>query len=465
MRLSTEATLFMAVPRHRLLRYNGTWLTYEPGGYYREIDEELLRAEVRRAQPDDCITKASAVNNALDEIKSATVVDNHGADVPMWLCDTPDTPRAADLVVCRNGILHPATATLYQHSDELLTFNALPYDYDPNAPLPGRWMLFLSEVFGADRESVDELQKLFGYLLTLDTSQQKVFAIIGPKRSGKGTIARVLRALIGEANCCAPSFNGLGGDFGLQPLIGKQLALIADARLGYRTDKVLVAERLLSISGEDATDVARKRTTSWTGKLNTRLLILSNELPALPDPSGALASRFVAFETPNSFYGREDRHLTDKLLAELPGILNWALEGLRRVQAGEAITTPATARGLIDDIEKLGSPIKHFVADMCTVREGLHVPKDQLWATYRGWHVANGLPGQPLSKEVFGRNLKTAFAGTVRDFRPRSDGDRPMCWSGITLTAPLTNTPAANYGNYMNLQPPFGQGPVKGRSG
>lgn len=228
--------------------------------------------------------------------------------------------------------------------------------------------------------------------------------------------------------------------------------MIADARIGARTDKILVAERLLSISGEDTIDVARKNRISWSGKLSARILCLSNELPALPDPSGALASRFVAFWMPNSFYGREDQRLTNKLLTELPGILNWALDGLNQLRTDRVITTPALAQDLIEGIEALGSPIKAFVADRCTIGEA-SAPKDQLWCAYCAWHRANGLPGVPLSKEMFGRTLKTAFPG-VRDYRPRYDGNagRPMHWSGIALTNPdltLTNMPfppSINYG-------------------
>ena len=61
------------------------------------------------------------------------------------------------------------------------------------------------------------------------------------------------------------------------------------------------------------------------GKLETRFVILTNELPRLTDASGALASRFITLVLTESFYGREDLGLTDKLAGELPGILNWAL--------------------------------------------------------------------------------------------------------------------------------------------
>lgn len=457
----TEAEAFFGARRTRLLRFNGAWLSYEPGGYYREVSEELIRAEIRRA----CgwKLKPADVNAALDEIRAETVVDHHAVTVPCWLANFPGMPPAADMIACANGLLHPITATLYQHTDAFLTFNALPYDFAPDAPAPALWWRFLDEVFDGDRESIGELQKLFGYAITLRTDLHKIFAIIGPTRSGKGTIGRVLEALVGRPNVCGPSFHKIGGDFGLQSFIGKQLAIIADARLGTRTDRVIVAERLLSISGEDSLDVARKGVTDWHGKLNTRLLILSNELPALPDPSGALAARFVAFHTPNSFLGREDRELTAKLIAELPGILNWSIDGLRRLAIDGRIVTPAAARDLIEGIETLGSPVKAFVSEYCQLHPDATVGKDALWSMYRGWHTTNGLPGHPLSKEMFGRALKTAFPGVVGDYRPRDDnGRRSWHWSGINLDQNPDRTLSINYGT---PSPPFGPGAVQGRSG
>jgi len=69
-------------------------------------------------------------------------------------------------------------------------------------------------------------------------------------------------------------------------VVGKRVAIISDARLGGRADQHAIAERLLSITGEDTITVDRKFREAWTRRLQTRFLILSNELPRLPDASG-----------------------------------------------------------------------------------------------------------------------------------------------------------------------------------
>ena len=75
--------------------------------------------------------------------------------------------------------------------------------------------------------------------------------MVGPTRGGKGAIARILGSLVGVQNVCGPTLNGLSGDFGMAPLIGKSLAIVADMRIASR-DTSIVVERLLSISGEDS---------------------------------------------------------------------------------------------------------------------------------------------------------------------------------------------------------------------
>ncbi|MGI8861434.1 MAG: DUF5906 domain-containing protein, partial [Gaiellaceae bacterium] len=141
--------------------------------------------------------------------------------------------------------------------------------------------------------------------------------------------------------------SGLATQFGMAELVGKPLATISDARLNTKSDSTLAVERLLSISGEDVVSVPRKFKPDWIGRLSTRFLILTNELPQLSDASGTIAGRFVILTMTRSFYDEEDPELTTKLVAEAPGIFNWALEGLDRLtDRGHFKQPPASAAAL-----------------------------------------------------------------------------------------------------------------------
>ena len=106
-----------------------------------------------------------------------------------------------------------------------------------------------------------------------------------------------------------------------------------------------VVERLLTISGEDAVSIDRKYMSAVTMKLPTRFMFLTNEFPRFSDASGALAGRFVILRLIESFYGRE-HGLTKRLLNELPGILNWAIEGWKRLhERGHFVHAVQLCRG------------------------------------------------------------------------------------------------------------------------
>ena len=140
------------------------------------------------------------------------------------------------------------------HTPDFFTLNFLSYDYRSDAICPLR-KRFLGEQWGDDSDSIRTLQEWFGYLLLPDTTQQKFLMLIGPTRSGKGTIARIVRMMLSEANVASPTIRSLSGSFGLWGLVGKTLAIVPDA--GPKASASLV-ELIKSLTGEDALDIDRK---------------------------------------------------------------------------------------------------------------------------------------------------------------------------------------------------------------
>jgi putative DNA primase/helicase len=355
---------------------------------------------------------------------------------PSWVGVDGPVP-AAEVLSCRNGLLHlPSFVAgspnhLLVPTPHYFTLNSLDYDFDPHAPLPVCWLDFLDRLWPDDAEAISTLQEWFGYLLTADTRQQKILLIVGPRRGGKGTIGRVLRRLVGEANVAGPTLGSLGTNFGLWPLLDKSVAIVSDARLSGRTDTAVITERLLSISGEDALTVDRKNLQPVTTKLPTRFVILTNELPRLSDASGALAGRFNILPMRRSWYGQEDHGLTDKLLAELPGIFLWAVEGWRRLRDRGRFEQPRSALQLVTSLEDLGSPIGAFVRECCDVGPGYEVEVQELFARWRWWCEGKGHKEHGV-EQTFGRDLR-AIAPGIDDRQPRRDGRRVRVYTGIRI--------------------------------
>ncbi len=341
------------------------------------------------------------------------------------------------MVVCRNTILHlPSWAngcTDYTRrlTPMLFSLNALDYSFDHRARSPDAWLSFLGQLWPDDQQAVETLQEWFGYCLLPDTRHHKILMIVGPRRSGKGTIARILRALVGQANTVSPTLTGLGGHFGLQPLLGKTLAIISDARLSGRTDTAAIVERLLCISGEDAITVERKHLASVTAKLPVRFVVLANELPRLPDLSGALVGRLLLLTQTHSWYGKEDTGLTDRLLGELPGILLWAMAGWKRLRQRGHFVPPDSGAQAVSDLEDLSSPIGAFVRECCVVEPGAEVFVRDLFDRWKTWCDEKGRK-EPGTEQVFGRDLRAAVPG-IDDRQKRTPSGRPRIYVGIRL--------------------------------
>jgi putative DNA primase/helicase len=368
------------------------------------------------------------VSNVIDALAAETFIDP--MIEPPCLLST-GLSLDCELIAVSNGIVNINTGELQPSTPDLFTLSALPVEYDPEAGCQ-QWIKFLRTLWADDLETAGVLQELLGYLISCRTDQQKVFILIGPKRAGKGTILRIMTYLLGRHNVAAPTLNSLSTNFGLQTLIGKTAALISDARLSGRADQEAIAERLLSISGEDHINIPRKFMPDYTAKMNVRFVMATNEMPKLNDASGALASRFIPLVLSKSFFGNEDRGLTDRLMTELPGILNWAIEGYRRLMKRGYFLVPETAKDLLQEMHELGSPISAFIGDRCTIESGATVECKQLYKAWRDWCQRHGR-SHPGTEQSFGRDLRAAVPGLTVT-QPRSpDGGRVRIYNGIGL--------------------------------
>jgi putative DNA primase/helicase len=338
------------------------------------------------------------------------------------------------IICCKNGVLRLSDGRLWSHDPRLFTLNVIETEYRPEAQAP-RWDQFLGELWADDQASRDTLQEFFGLVLTDETRFQKGFILVGPARSGKGTIARVLMHLLGRQNYCGPSLGQLSQPFGMQGLVGKKIAVVPDARLDNRANRSVITEKLLSIIGEDTQDINRKNKEYWSGILRLRVMILSNELPDFKDDTGVIATRFVILQTLVSFLGREDTSLEEKLSAELSGILNWALVGWQRLVERRKFAPPGNGE-LNEELGSIASAIKAFVAERCELGDGYTVTVEDLYNAYRSYCDGAGAISYTdrLPINQFSGKLRSAFHHQIETFRPRSgNAARKRMFDGIRL--------------------------------
>jgi putative DNA primase/helicase len=328
----------------------------------------------------------------------------------------------------KNGLLDIDSRRLHPHTPLYFSTVSVPFDYDPAAPEPKRFLAFLDELWPQETEAVDVLAEWFGYVISGRTNLQKMMLMIGPTRGGKGVLARLLTALIGKANVCGPTLSSFAGEFGLAPLFGKSLAIISDVRFSGKGGNVVV-ERLLSISGEDTLTINRKYREQIDTKMSTRMHLLSNEMLRLTDASGAIIGRFIVLILTRSWLGREDSELEPRLCAELPGILNFALTGLTRLNKNDGrFTEVPSAKEAIVAMRDLASPVAAFVRERCRLDAQSAIAVDDIYGVYKTWAEDNEYPRE--SKALFGRDLRAAFP-SLRKQRRREATGRYWTYVGI----------------------------------
>ena len=186
----------------------------------------------------------------------------------------------------------------------------------------------------------------------------------------------------------SPALHAIGTRFGLEDLIEKRMCLISDARLSNRQDIFAVVETLLRIIGGDSVSVDRKNKSALNLDLDARIMLLSNEMPQLSDNGPAINNRFLIIRLRESFLGKEDVKLLEKLLVELPAIANWAVDGYRRLVETYKFTEPQSSRDERDEWSFGTNPLAQFVKDCIDFDVGADEPavtNDELYTAYREW--------------------------------------------------------------------------------
>ncbi len=427
---------FLALPQNSFdghsvyRRWRGEWFIWREGAYEslgKEHIEKLIRDSIKAMGYRHITT--NVVKETVATLKSDVWLDDK-IEFGDWIVQRYE---ARDLLCFRDEILDMRTGKAFPNTPALFSSFALPMNVGEytNAKPPNRWLAFLGEVFENDCE-IKSLQQFFGYCLTRETNQQKGLLIVGPPRSGKGTILRTLEQLLGSHNVAKPTLNQFGTQFGLSCLIGKTAALIGECHVDARVNRQEIIGNIKSIIGEDGIQIDRKHREPWAGRVGARIIAAANEIPNLRDESRAFANRFIVLQTPVSFLGREDQTLDEKLADELPGILQWAMEGYRAYKASGRLYQGEASKQAIKDIEAVTAPFRTFIEDNIEYDPNARTPTQIAYEVYRSWCESNGQ--NPWAKNKFSAALiQTSELGKVRQSRPNNDGNRVRCFAGLRV--------------------------------
>lgn len=406
--------------KNQWFRYIGTKYTEASdetdirGPLYGWCDNKMVLNQTPKGEQSltPLVCHKGLVNNVMDAMLHPCPLDCE--ETPGWI-NGATGPNPNDIIPFTNGLLWvpkylegaDESEYLLDLTPDFFTTFCLPFPFDPTLPAP-EFKKYLRTTLGDDMEKIRALREWYGYCMSSDTSLHKMMLFRGPKRSGKSTAVAVLQAIVGRDQCSSVSFAQLTERFGLEGLVGKQLAVMGDARLPRSGDSMRALELLLNIVGEDPVNVDRKFMKPLANHyLKCRFTLASNELPELPDHSGALEARLNILDFKHTFLGREDFGLRDKLIAEAPGIAVWALEGLRRLRKRGRFFLPESSQEALREWRTTTSPTAAFLEECCDEGDASthEVLKTELFDAWNGWSKERGM--RPLTKSRFFERVKS----------------------------------------------------------
>ncbi|WP_018126145.1 phage/plasmid primase, P4 family [Desulfovibrio oxyclinae] len=392
---------------------------YSWNGQYWELFDE---AQVKRMAINYLGEEAlqSRVNDAAFQAKILATVE-HGREVndrSEWIC-------------LQNCMLNTVTGETGPHERDYLATVQLGVDFKPDSDREcSRWLSFLEETVQTP-EAIMQLQEFAGYCLTREVRFGKCLLLLGPGSDGKSTFLKILRSLVGPENCSAVRFQDLDDQFQRVALYGKQLNISTEVGSDAMESSMFKA----LVTG-DPVQAAFKHKDVFEFVPYCKLAFAANRLPRVLDNSDGFYRRVLPVQFKVQYLDgdpRQDKHLEEKLLAELDEIFLWALEGLRRLREQGSFTDCEETRLLVGDYKRLNNPVQAFIEECCEVGEGATVRKDEAYKAYREFCKDGGY--KALSKENLFRDLKSTVAGMgmqLTESRPRSEG-RKRVLSGIRV--------------------------------
>lgn len=398
-----------------------------------EIAKEGEPEDVTKKRSDlkgwrDAAKKHAFASQSTSRIAAAPAEARALAGKAVALEDLDTEPWLLNLL---NGTLDLQTGELHPHNRDNLITRLAPVEYDPSAGCP-YWTAFMAEVFPVD--SVRRfVQRALGYSLTGIVREQVWFVLKGEGSNGKSTVLEIVRTVLGKYAIAVPASVleqqlHEKHETELVDFKGARFSSGTEPRKGRKWD----AEKVKRLTGEDRIKARGMRENFSEFNPTHKLWVACNGMPSTDDDSHGFWRRIlmipftVQFRRPEDV--ADDRKLADptlgaKLRSELPGILNWMLEGLREWQAG-GLQVPKECVAAAQEYRAEQDEVAQFVADQCEVVHGFSTSSAELFRGYRRWREDQGMPGHGVSQVMFGRKLPKSVTSSTSGGRAIRHGIR-----------------------------------------
>ncbi len=332
-----------------------------------------------------------------------------------------------------NGLYYLDTREIKPHDDstkEKFATNLFPIDFQKDAKCE-RWMKFIYEIFEPDDDKYDKvtlLQEYLGYCLTGIVSYQIALLLLGNGSNGKSLILQVLEKILGNENYSNIELHQLSNKNYIVELQNKHVNFCSeiDSRSSFSSG---IFKRI--VAGETLTGDAKFK-NPIKFQPYCKLIFATNDLPKTTDTTKGYFRRLLILKFNRSFEGSEkDIHLIDDLYTELPGIFNWMLEGLERLQSNKRFTVPPSTIIELEKYLESSNSVVSFINEKCQLTNDFNVFEkyDDLYRHYRNYCGESG--DKPFKKTNFKIEIEKQYQGKIVFNRTGMVGNH---FQGIKLT-------------------------------
>jgi len=384
-------------------------------GVYRPKAESLLTKQIESIVPSDAIT-TDLVKEILGHVRRMTYVSRERFN---------SDPNILNL---KNGLLDLRTFELKKHTPKFLSTIQLPVEYDPNAR-SDLWQKVVSEDLYP--EDIPVLQESFGYALYPENVAQKMIILLGQGANGKSLVLRVLEALIGKEHVANVSPQEIENNrFAVSQLFGKLVNIYPD----LPAFALQSTGKLKALVSGDSLTIEEKFKKPFSFRNRAKFFFSANILPKVSDDTRAFYRRIIIINFAKTFdESTADPTLYEKLTneKELSGILNWALEGLKRLmQNGFKFSYSKSADEIREIYTRASNPVKAFLDEETVEDPEAWIVKQDLYEAYKEYVKKHKLQS-PLSSTSFFMNVQKYRK--LKTERKTVGGERKWIFVGIRL--------------------------------
>ena len=390
--------LIQFIKHHNLIHCEGCFYRYG-AGFYHEWKSDNLRKYVSCKLTSDSYNK-KRLDNIIDGLRT------HASKEP---------PNYRTCLNINNGILDLETLKMNPHSPDFFFRYQIPIEYKADRKAPHFEAFLKSSI--PDETERKILLEFIGYALSGDTQHHKALFLIGSGGNGKGVLVKVLQELFGNENACSVDISDLYNENNRFLLYGKRVNLCTEMSSRIIDKDFRTYKQLTSF---ESVNVKKLYRDPFRISPNCKMIFSTNENPIFPEVNEAAFRRFLPVLFPFTFTDDDpehtkDVHLFSKLKPEMSGILNLALEGLKRLrEQGKFSSSESTDHEMLSHRRRM-NPVKEFMNERMQGSKGNHLGWNDFLQKLRSYCDEHSLDFPALSqigKEV--RKLYRTSGNTSR---------------------------------------------------